>query len=142
VADEEYRLEELAKLTFELCKHLTTLSTAGALIVLAVYRELTFQQWLLGLTLILFGLTILVSVTIMLSSMTIFTAQGRAREDLTEVALMVSARVSSYLFAAAVWTFMLFLLDYSYFDYVVIGMGVIGLVLSWFLFGRRLDRPS
>jgi len=129
--------EELAKLTFDLCKHLTTLSTAGILIVLAVYRELTFEDWLLSLTLVLFGLTVVVSVAIMLSVMTFFTAQGRVHEARYEPLLMRSARISSYLFTAAVWTFMLFLLHYPYLELLTIAVGVVGILLVRSLFRQQ-----
>lgn len=47
-ADEERHREELVKLAFEMSKHLTTLSVAATLVVLAIYRELTFGSALLG----------------------------------------------------------------------------------------------
>lgn len=62
MTEEERLTEELVKLNFEVCKHLTTLSTAATLVVLATYRELAFGSVLLGATLSLFGLTIVVSV--------------------------------------------------------------------------------
>jgi hypothetical protein len=65
VGPRERQTEEFMRLTFELCKHLTTLSTAGGLLVLAVYRELTFDEWFLAATLILFGLTIVVALYVM-----------------------------------------------------------------------------
>jgi hypothetical protein len=81
VGSQERHTEEFVKLTFELCKQLTTLSTAGALIVLAVYRELTFGEKLLAATLVLFGLTVIVSLMIMAAGTTYFTARGRASRE-------------------------------------------------------------
>ena len=72
-ADEERHREELVKLAFEMCKHLTTLSAAATLVVLAIYRKLTFGSTLLGVTLSLFGLTIVVSTGTMVASMSYFT---------------------------------------------------------------------
>jgi len=46
--DEERHKEELVKLAFEMSKHLTTLSVAATLVVLAIYRELAFRSTLLG----------------------------------------------------------------------------------------------
>ena len=37
--DKERRGEETLKLRFEVLKHISTLGTAGAVVVLAVYRE-------------------------------------------------------------------------------------------------------
>jgi hypothetical protein len=81
VGPQERQAEEFVKLTFELCKHLTTLSTAAGLIVLAVYRELTFDEWLLAATLILFGVTIVVALYVMAVGITYFTAGGRAMRE-------------------------------------------------------------
>jgi hypothetical protein len=47
---------------FEYLKHVTTLSTAAALLILAIYREAPFKERLLALTLILLGLGVVVSV--------------------------------------------------------------------------------
>jgi hypothetical protein len=48
MTEEERHREELVKLNFEMCKHLTTLSTAATLVVLAIYRELAFGSVILG----------------------------------------------------------------------------------------------
>jgi hypothetical protein len=61
VGTQERQTEEFMKLTSELCMQLTTLGTAGALIVIAVYRELSFGETLLAATLVLFGVTIMIS---------------------------------------------------------------------------------
>ncbi len=47
--------EEFAKMEFELFKHLTTLSAAVTVAVLAVYREIVVDQLLLVLTLLAFA---------------------------------------------------------------------------------------
>jgi hypothetical protein len=57
--DRGRRAEEQAKLYFEIFKHLASLSTAGALVVLAVYREVSVGRWPVLLSLALFALTIL-----------------------------------------------------------------------------------
>ncbi len=62
----ERRTEEFVKLSFEFFKHLTTLSTAGALVVLAVYREVSVDTWIMVLALAVFGLTILICLVSML----------------------------------------------------------------------------
>jgi len=47
---------------FESLKHITTLSTAAALLILAIYREEPFKERLLALTLILLGICVVISV--------------------------------------------------------------------------------
>jgi multidrug efflux pump subunit AcrB len=86
--EQERDREELVKLAFETCKHLTTLSTAGTLVVLAVYREVSFGGTPLGATLGLFGLTIIVSIAVMLLSMTYYTNKGRRDRAAVDPLLM------------------------------------------------------
>jgi ABC-type uncharacterized transport system permease subunit len=109
--DEARDREELVKLTFELGKHLTTLSVAATLVVLAIYRELTFGSTLLGVTLSLFGLTIVVSIVLMVVSMSYFTHRGRRDRAAVDPFLMWVSAAASYIFVAGVGAFMLFLLD-------------------------------
>jgi len=52
---------------FESLKHVTTLSTAAALLILAIYREQPFKERLLTVTLILMGLCVVLSVFGMLT---------------------------------------------------------------------------
>jgi hypothetical protein len=110
-ADEERHREELVKLTFEMSKHLTTLSVAATLVVLAIYRELTFGSALLGVTLSLFGLTIVVSIGLMVVSMSYFTHRGRQDRVAVDPLLMWASAAASYIFVAGVGAFMLFLRD-------------------------------
>ena len=46
---------------FEFLKHVATLSTAAALLILAIYREESFKERLLALTLGLLGLCVVIS---------------------------------------------------------------------------------
>jgi hypothetical protein len=64
VADlqERYDRQRFLDRCFELLKHVTTLSTAVALLILALYREEPFNVRILALTLILIGLCVVVSV--------------------------------------------------------------------------------
>jgi hypothetical protein len=47
---------------FEFLKHITTLSTASALIILAIYREAPFRERLLAVTFLLLGICLVNSV--------------------------------------------------------------------------------
>jgi hypothetical protein len=132
--DQERHTEELVKLTIDLCKHLTTLSAAGALIVLAVYREVTFDEWLLGVTLVLFGLTILVALVVVAAGITYFTARGSAMRGHgaalpVEPYLMWASWIALGLFVAGVWSFIVFLLDWSWWVNLIIV--VVLIVVLW-----------
>jgi len=106
---EEHRAEEFVKLCFEFFKHLTTLSTAGALVVLAVYRELAVGEWLLGLTLVLFGISILASVLSMMVCTALFSSSDfEPSERLLGWAMLVSAGS----FVTGSESFMLFLAEW------------------------------
>jgi len=73
---QERHTEEFVKLCFEVFKHLTTLSTAGALVILALYSEISIQPWLVALTLALFGITILISLLSMIACTGYFSTSG------------------------------------------------------------------
>lgn len=70
------RNEELSKLHFEFFKHLTTLAIAAALAVLAVYRDLIVESFLLGLALSALALCTAVSLFGMLEATTRFERGG------------------------------------------------------------------
>jgi hypothetical protein len=129
--DEERHREELVKLSFEMCKHLTTLSAAATLIVLAIYRELTFGSTLLGVTLSLFGLTIVVSTGTMVASMSYFTNIGRRDRAAADPLFMWPSAAAIYIFIIGVAAFMLFLLDLP-------GWVLIFVVLALLLLGRSV----
>ena len=118
-AGQEHRKEELVKLSFELFKHLTTLSTAASLVVLAVYQEITFERALLGATLSLFGLTVLVCVVSMLAGISYFS--NRADKPAAEPTFVWLATVASASFVAGVEAFLLFLINLPYWAGVVAG---------------------
>jgi hypothetical protein len=68
---EERRQEEL-KLFFEYFKHLTTLSVAVAVVILAIYREGIAKEAALYVTLALFGFAVLIAVFGMLLALAQF----------------------------------------------------------------------
>ena len=59
---EEQRRQEALKLYFEYFKHLTTLSVAGAVVMLAIYREGIAEQAGLSTSMGLFGLAVFIAV--------------------------------------------------------------------------------
>lgn len=90
--DRERRAEEFVKLCFESFKHLTTLSTAGALVVLAVYREVSVETWITVLALAVFGLTILICLASMLVAVGYFSSMvGPPSERVLAVLLAVAS---------------------------------------------------
>ena len=133
--------EEFVKLTFELCKHLTTLSTAGALVVLAVYREIAFGKTLLAISLVLFGLSVLVSLVVMQATMTYFTVWGRARreqgrEPPVEPFLLLTSGLAGVFFVVGVSSITLYLLDLPAWALIVLTVALLALLL----FIRYLQR--
>ena len=104
----ERRAEEYVKLCFELFKHLTTLSTAGALVAMAVYREVSAGTGLLALTLALFGVTILAAVMGMIAAIGYFAPSPHRP---TRGLLLVFMFVVSISFVLAVANFMFGLVD-------------------------------
>jgi hypothetical protein len=108
------REEEFTKLVFELCKHLTTLSTAAVLVVLAVYRGLAVERLFLDVPLLMFGLTILSSLGTGLAALFCFTTRGAAiRQDRRERILSLGATVSTLFFVVGAGTFMAYLTGVS-----------------------------
>ena len=130
---QERRIEEFIKLCFEFFKHLTTLSTAGALVVLAVYRELAFEAVLLAITLALFGVTILISVLSMMTCTTYFSPSDFRPSERVWGWLMFGASAS---FITGVESFMLFLIQWPRWLSLIL-LPVVLLILVW-LTRRRL----
>jgi L-asparagine transporter-like permease len=64
VAEEEERnrRQKFLDRSFEVQKHISTLSTAASLLILAVYRERPFEGDLLALTLMLLAVTAMIAV--------------------------------------------------------------------------------
>jgi uncharacterized BrkB/YihY/UPF0761 family membrane protein len=140
--DEERHREELAKLNFELCKHLTTLSVAGAVVVLAVYREVAFERVLLAITLSVFGITIIVSVLSMILSMAYFTVRGSRDREAADPALMWASVLASVFFLVGIEAFMLLLLDLPVW---ALAFAAVGVLLPWWFvraYFRRRRAPT
>jgi len=73
----EERRVEVLKLYFESFKHVTTLDTATALVLLAVYRFSDTRPATLGLTLALLGLSLVTCILGMASVITVVGADTR-----------------------------------------------------------------
>jgi predicted cobalt transporter CbtA len=101
----ERRAEEYVKLCFEIFKHLTTLSTAGALVVLAVYREISIETWLVTLTLILFGLTVLTCVMSMTLAAGYF-ADTSTRASERQLMWLLTVVSATFTLAVVLFTFL------------------------------------
>jgi hypothetical protein len=61
-SEQRERRQEFRDRSFEVQKHLATLSTAASLLILAVYRERHFEGYLLAATLILLAVSALLSI--------------------------------------------------------------------------------
>ena len=61
--EKQWVTQELARMDFEFFKHLTTLSAAAVVAVLAVYQEVAFDRWILIITLLFFVVAIALSLT-------------------------------------------------------------------------------
>jgi hypothetical protein len=60
--EREHNLQEFRDRCFEVQKHVATLSTAAALLILAVYRERPFEEALLAVTLVLLAMSVVIAV--------------------------------------------------------------------------------
>jgi len=144
--DRERRAEEFAKLCFEYFKHLTTLSTAGAVVVLAVYRELTVGTVLLAATLVLFGVTILTCVISMMACTTHFSSSPYRVSERNLGWLMAGASIS---FVTGVESFMPLMIQLpNWANFVLLPVVVLILVwltrrrLAWFRGDRRTSQAQ
>jgi hypothetical protein len=98
---EERRQEEL-KHFFEYFKHLTTLSVAVAIVILAIYREGIAKEAALYVTLALFGYAVLIAVFGMLLALAQF------RRELVRIVVLIwlLVLVTGGLFGIGLLTFM------------------------------------
>jgi hypothetical protein len=60
--EREHNLQEFRDRCFEVQKHVATLSTAASLVILAVYRERPFEDFLLAITLLLLAISVVLAV--------------------------------------------------------------------------------
>jgi hypothetical protein len=126
---------------FEFLKHTTTLSTAAALLILAIYREAPFKERLLALTLILFGLCVAVSVFGMLL---ISLGSGKPRpnqttwSDETQDAIIRGITTTTgSVFIGSVGAFALSFLAVPFWHGLWILLALMGLLVGALLFIRR-----
>ena len=130
---------------FEALKHVTTLSTAAALLILAIYREAPFREHLLALPLILMGLCVVLSVfgmlTISLGSHT--PPNQPALSDTTEDAIVRwTTIVAGGVFMASVITFGLAILAVPFWYQLGTSLALLVLLVGAILFVRRRRRVS
>jgi hypothetical protein len=96
---------------FEFLKHVATLSTAAALLILAIYRERPFQTRLLAVTLILIGLCVVISLfsmqLIAMGSRSPFWGESHSSEETHDSVIGWLTVTSGNLFTASVVTFAL-----------------------------------
>jgi hypothetical protein len=121
--------------SFEFLKHVTTLGTAAALLILAIYREAPFQRFLLAVTLILLGLCVVISVygmqLIALSSLKPPPSQTIMSEERQDAIVRRLTATSGTLFIAAVIGFALTVLYVPIWPAVAVLLALIlGLPLS------------
>ncbi len=89
--EDTWRNEELSKLHFEFFKHLSTLGVASALAVLAVYRDLVAESFILGVSLLAFALCVFAPLFGMIEAITRFersTPPARRYKRMEAVALV------------------------------------------------------
>ena len=135
---------------FEFLKHITTLSTAAALLILAIHREEPFQTLLLAVTLILIGLCVVQSVysmqLIALDSRSESSGWLRSRlfseQTQDEITALLTV-LSGALFSASVVAFALLLLEVPFWPSIaILGTLVLLLTVLLLLHRRRYKRRS
>ena len=125
---------------FESLKHVTTLSTAAALLILAIYREQPFNERLLTVTLVLMGLCVVLSVfgmlTIAMGSRELPPYQT-AISAKTEDALVWSiTTVAGVVFSASVIAFALAILAAPFWPSLVVLLALLVLLIGALLYVR------
>jgi hypothetical protein len=128
---------------FEFLKHVTTLSTAAALLILAIYRETPFKEGLLALTLILLGLGVVVSVlgmlVISLGSLT--PPNQTAFSDKTQDTIIRSiTNAAGGIFIGSVSGLAFVILDVPFRYAIGIMLALLVLLTGALLFVRRIRR--
>jgi len=125
---------------FEFLKHVTTLSTAAALLILAIYREQPFKGRLLALTLILIGLCVVISVFGM-QIISLGSAKPppnqTAWSDETQDAIIRYIIITGAVFSASVTGFALTILDVPFRSGLSVLLALLALLIGALLFVRR-----
>jgi amino acid transporter len=133
-AEERNRRQELRDRSFELQKHVSTLSTAASLLILAVYRERPFEVDSLVATLVLLALSAVIAVY----GMTVITldehrpSRYRYRPDPESVDRHIYwvANAAPILFIAAVVGFAPYLFDVPFWIAIPV-LWVVITTLQW-----------
>jgi predicted membrane protein len=126
---------------FEFLKHVTTLSTAAALLILAIYREQPFKERLLALTLVLMGLCVVLSAYGMLiiatGSRKPSPNQITFSEETLDAMIWWITTTTGGVFSASVIAFALAILSIPFW-YALLLLGAIAVLLTVsLLFVRR-----
>jgi amino acid transporter len=136
-AEERDRRQTFRDRVFELQKHISTLSTAASLLILAVYRERPFGKDLLAITLVLMAVTAVVAVY----GMTVIALDEhpsrwyRRDPDTFELHIHRIANISSSVLVASVVAFALYLFDIPF--WIAVGVLIVLLVVILLLLRRR-----
>jgi hypothetical protein len=140
VPDTEDR-QQLWDRCLESLKHITTLSTAAALLILAIYREEPFKERLLTLTLILLGSCVVISVFGMVN---ISVSSGRQppyitlfREETEDALIRWLTIGAGVVFMASVIAFALAVLSVPFWPQVGILLALLVLLVGTLLYVRR-----
>jgi len=128
---------------FEFLKHVATLSTAAALLILAIYREESFKERLLALTLGLLGLCVVISAF----GMQIIATGSREPppnrrtfgEDTQDAMILLITSTTRAVFSAAVIAFALAILSIPFW-YATLLLGAIAVLLTVLLLFVRWRR--
>jgi len=125
---------------FEFLKHTTTLSTAAALLILAIYREAPFKERLLALTLSLIGLCVVLSVfgmqAIAMGSRKLLPVPAVSEKTQDAMVGWITT-VTGALFSASVIAFALVVLGVRFWPALWILLPLVALLIGALLFVRR-----
>jgi len=137
---EDYDRQRYLDRCFESLKHVTTLSTAAALLILAIYREQPFKEGLLALTLILMGLCVVLSVfgmlTIALGSRELPPYQTAISEKTEDAMVWAITTGAGVVFSASVIAFALAILSAPFWPSLVVLLALLVLLIGALLYVR------
>ena len=126
---------------FESLKHVTTLSTAAALLILAIYSEQPFKERLLALTLILMGLCVVLSVfgmlTIALGTLELPPYQTAMSEEAQDAMIWWITTGAGVIFSASVIAFALAILSVPFWPSLGVLVALLLLLIGVLLVVRR-----
>lgn len=139
--NERYDRQRYIERCFEVLKHVTTLSTAAALLILAIYREEPFKTRLLVLTLILIGACVVLSVfgmlVIAMSSSKPPPYDIAMSEGVEDTMIRLITIFAAGTFMAAVISFSLIVLAIPFWPAIGLLLALTGLLAGGLTIARR-----